>query len=293
MIFPGATDSVGDGADQNCDGADGVDADGDGHGDLASGGDDCDDGEPAINPIASDVVGDNIDQNCDGVDGFDGDRDGFAATSSGGTDCNDFVPETFLGAPEACDGTDNDCDIEIDNKDDDGDGFVDLGCTAYAGILPITDCDDSNAAVVPNGLETNGNWVDDNCNALVDEFVLTMTWTNQGTLTATLEWNVADLPYVQSYLSDGIKVGIDDGSDDCIMGCQIDGTTDCGDSFDYDPGGSEGLQVDGSGSLSYVLILDTRCWAWGADRTAWNWLQQAQPAGCGSVIDNGTAVIPQ
>ena len=46
--YPTAVDSFGDGFDQNCDGADGVDGDGDGDADVASGGGDCDDGDPAV-----------------------------------------------------------------------------------------------------------------------------------------------------------------------------------------------------------------------------------------------------
>ena len=42
-IYPGATDTVGDDVDQNCDQLDGVDGDGDGVASVASGGDDCDD----------------------------------------------------------------------------------------------------------------------------------------------------------------------------------------------------------------------------------------------------------
>lgn len=53
---PSADDQVGDGLDQNCDGLDGVDADGDGYASVASGGDDCDDGNPAAFPGAGDFV---------------------------------------------------------------------------------------------------------------------------------------------------------------------------------------------------------------------------------------------
>ncbi len=53
-VHVGAEDQVGDGLDQNCDGADGVDADADGHASLASGGDDCDDGAPTTHPDAPD-----------------------------------------------------------------------------------------------------------------------------------------------------------------------------------------------------------------------------------------------
>jgi hypothetical protein len=47
----------------------GSDADGDGYFAIASGGDDCDDGDAGINPGATDSSTDGIDQDCDGVDG--------------------------------------------------------------------------------------------------------------------------------------------------------------------------------------------------------------------------------
>ena len=53
---PSADDQVGDGIDQNCDGMDGVDADGDGYASVASGGDDCDDGNAAAFPGGVDFV---------------------------------------------------------------------------------------------------------------------------------------------------------------------------------------------------------------------------------------------
>ena len=42
-VYPGATDMVGDGIDQSCDGIDGADVDRDGHASSLSGGSDCDD----------------------------------------------------------------------------------------------------------------------------------------------------------------------------------------------------------------------------------------------------------
>ena len=67
-INPQATDIVGDDIDQNCDGADGVDRDGDGHADGASGGDDCDDEDATAYPDAVETPDDGIDQDCDGSD---------------------------------------------------------------------------------------------------------------------------------------------------------------------------------------------------------------------------------
>ncbi len=58
-----------DDIDQNCDGVDGIDADGDGHASLATGGGDCNDGDDTVYPGAPDNQGDGIDQDCNGVDG--------------------------------------------------------------------------------------------------------------------------------------------------------------------------------------------------------------------------------
>jgi len=112
-INPAATDIVGDGIDQNCDGADGVDADGDGHAAIWSGGDDCDDGDPAA-PLTGD------DADCDGAPTDD--------------DCDDDDPASTLVAEDAdCDGT-----LTADDCDD-GDPAAHPG--AADGLIRDNDCD--------------------------------------------------------------------------------------------------------------------------------------------------------
>ena len=145
---PGAAEVVGDGIDQDCNGADSVncfvDADLDGFGGsvviVATDGDctdsgesalgtDCNDGDATVHPGAAEIPLDGIDQDCNGSDlttcYVDGDLDGFGgptpvAPGVGGcavsgvspfnTDCNDASALIYPGAAEIVgDGIDQDC----------------------------------------------------------------------------------------------------------------------------------------------------------------------------------------
>ena len=152
LIHPEADDLVGDEVDQNCDGADGVDADGDGHATTGSGGDDCDDTDNWSYPGATDYVGDGGDQNCDGADGLDADGDGHATPDTLGDDCDDADPAVYPGAPEQCDGLDTDCLFDAGELDEDGDGWL-----VCAG-----DCDDTDPTTHPGAVE-ECNDVDQDC----------------------------------------------------------------------------------------------------------------------------------
>lgn len=115
-----------------------ADADGDGDASLACGGTDCDDGDPSRYGDATEVcdAGD-VDEDCDsstlysaGVAGAPGDRDGDGQVDvacanvidgveeNRGTDCDDDDPAVFDGAPERCNGVDDDCDGAIDEDFD-------------------------------------------------------------------------------------------------------------------------------------------------------------------------------
>jgi len=50
---------------------------------------------------------------CAGLSDQDG--DGFDGVASGGSDCNDLDPTVFPGAPDLCDGKDNDCNLATDD----------------------------------------------------------------------------------------------------------------------------------------------------------------------------------
>ena len=118
---------------------------------------DCDDSDPSVWPGAPDGGLDHTDDNCDGVPGVDGDHDGEAGTATGGLDCDDHRPDVHTGAPELCDGIDNDCDGAID-EDFDLDGDAVTTCDG--------DCDDSDATVAPSSPELCDG-IDNDCDGLV------------------------------------------------------------------------------------------------------------------------------
>ncbi len=162
-IFPGASEIVDDGVDQNCDNIElcREDSDGDGYGDpvatrnsgpgdLACTGPnvstdtlDCDDSRSDVNPDAVEVVNDNFDQNCNGLEScyvdVDNDTYGAAVTTetssvltclaagvaNNALDCDDGRNAVNPAAAEiAADGTDQNCDrIEDCYVDSDNDNF--------------------------------------------------------------------------------------------------------------------------------------------------------------------------
>ncbi|MCB9765603.1 MAG: FG-GAP repeat protein [Alphaproteobacteria bacterium] len=208
--FPGNPDDAQDGTDQNCDGVDGTDADRDGWASTETGGADCDDTRPTVNPGADEIC-DGVDNDCSGavdddaVDAdtwfTDGDGDSYGADEtlvlaceqpSGlvahGGDCDDTEegePVVYPGAPELCDGLDNDCDGEADEEaedaptwytDSDGDGYGDEASSTIACEQPedtvddATDCDDSAASVFPGAeVVCNDGLVNDCDRSIRDE----------------------------------------------------------------------------------------------------------------------------
>ncbi|MEQ1503167.1 MAG: MopE-related protein, partial [Myxococcota bacterium] len=175
-----------------------ADDDGDGHGDAALGGDDCNDAVATIHPGAAEVC-DGIDQDCDGStdEGVgstwytDADADGYgnpassvvACTAPVGkvadhTDCDDTQATDHPGAQEFVNnGDDEDCDGFEDcfqDLDDDNYGtnvYItsgDLDCGDAFEAIRAGDCNDTNAAVLPGATEAC-NTIDDDCDGSVDE----------------------------------------------------------------------------------------------------------------------------
>ncbi|MBI4412425.1 MAG: putative metal-binding motif-containing protein, partial [Deltaproteobacteria bacterium] len=169
------------------------DRDGDGYPDSEGYPDsDCNDNSAAIHPGAVELC-DGIDNDCDGtVDENiaaitwyrDYDMDGYGNPnnttqsclpldqpsssnnyqprwSANNDDCADSRANVHPGAPEICDGLDNDCDGDRDEESDaDGDGF-----TACASDYSYQDCNDANPAVFPGMIEITCNGLDDDCDA--------------------------------------------------------------------------------------------------------------------------------
>jgi hypothetical protein len=167
---PGATETCGDGVDEDCDGqtdegcAVCTDADADGH--CRESGD-CDDARPGVHPGAAEACGNGRDDDCDGQTDegcdtcTDADGDGYCA---GPDDCDDTRAEVHRGAAEACG----------NQRDDDCDGQTDEGCDGCPdvdgdGYCADVDCDDFERTVYPGAPERCQNRRDDDCDGETDE----------------------------------------------------------------------------------------------------------------------------
>ncbi len=118
--------------------------------------------EPCCDPALGAAGATICDLNCDKVVApcqFDADADGYTVAQG---DCDDNDSRVYPGAPEKCgDGIDQDCvggDLPCAGLvDNDFDGF-------HSGI----DCNDNNNKVNPWANEVC-NFIDDNCNGIIDE----------------------------------------------------------------------------------------------------------------------------
>lgn len=289
LYSPSATEAVADGIDQNCDGGDTcyADDDGDSYGstlqkesanlDCTDAGEandsaDCDDREPAVNPLGTETASDGTDQNCDGTDDcfYDEDGDGYGSldTLSGNDmdctdtdesgndrDCRDRDRSISPGEAETiADGIDQDCDdgdtcYEDRDGDGAGDGTLnsdDLDCSDGDEVGVGGDCDDLDASRAPGEAEIPGNGSDEDCDGL--------------------DGCYEDLD------GDGV------GSAAAAADCSVSASTTTGDCNDADsavyPGASEWCNeiddncdnvVDENGLDAYTWYRDGDTDGWGAD----------------------------
>jgi hypothetical protein len=124
------------------------DLDGDGFGDAACGGTDCDDSRDDVYPGAPGSCNEGEDLNCTGTPDLDDDQDGYVdADCPGGDDCDDHDPDIFPGATEVC----------LDGKDQDCDGIVD-GPMLMSFSEKISDLGSDSLTIVWTGSEFGIAW---------------------------------------------------------------------------------------------------------------------------------------
>ncbi len=181
-------------------------------------------------------------------------------------DCDDLNGNVFPGAPELCNGLDDDCDGEIDEDDADDaeiwyldgdlDGVGDLAVTACErpddAVTLAGDCDDMQPTVFPGALEVCDG-LDNDCNGAVDD-------------------EIVDLP---TWYADGDQDGFGD-PDVASMGCEApsgfvaDGTDcdddDAGISPDSPEYCDDGLDNDCDQSVDEADAIDATTWHLDSDR---------------------------
>ena len=177
---PGPGGAAGKAGGQGLDASD-RDADGDGVGAQ----EDCDDQDPAVGEETLHF----LDSDGDGY-GQDGVTRALCEAEPGwiptGGDCDDHEAATHPGAPERCNGTDDDCDGLVDNEDPevdlageelrwpdaDGDGWgaseaaSQEACEGTGWAATPGDCDDDRAAVHPDATEVCSDGLDNDCDGL-------------------------------------------------------------------------------------------------------------------------------
>jgi hypothetical protein len=237
-------------------------------------GDDCNDGDNTINPGAVELC-DNRDNNCNStVDenltrettcgvgqcvGNEGEETCVAGVWSNDT-CDPFEGAT----EEVCDGSDNNCNGQIDDgagttyyQDSDGDGYgnpevIITACNVCLGTGCPTednsDCNDDDNTSHPGADDSICNGVDNDCNSQIDDkFVINTTTCGDGVCASTgivecIEGKEID-SCVPKQPTESPEATCDDGLDnDCDGDVDRADTADCTACTDTD---GDGFSTDG------------------------------------------------
>ncbi len=176
------------------------------------------------------------------------DADGDGVTTCQG-DCNDADPNVHPGAPELCNGVDDNCDyfVPLNERDTDGDGV------RLCDSPP--DCNDYDAGVYPGNVEVCGDNKDNDCNGLVDEAGCTCPDADGDGYTAAVcggaDCNDAD-PAVHPGATESCTDGVDNDCDGLIDRADPD-AVGCPNCTDAD---GDGYAVEG-GACGAVDCDDT------------------------------------
>jgi len=167
-------------------------------------------------------------------------------------DCDDTDPATFPDAAELCDGLNSSCSevVAEDERDDDGDGFVE--CEDWTGDAGLSggDCDPTDGSVFPNAVELcdglvnacGGDLPADEIDGDGDGYVICDIdingWDGDGSVTGGLDCDDGDSeehPDVRWYAdADGDGYGDVQAFRDCQRGAATD-VLDNSDCSDIDP----------------------------------------------------------
>ncbi|MEE2829800.1 MAG: MopE-related protein [Myxococcota bacterium] len=187
-------------------------------------------------------------------DDQDNDGDGFSPNEG---DCDDEFELIYPGAPESCNGLDDDCDAQIDEDfDSDSDGYLDLSLCADG-----TDCDDTDALISPDATEVCDG-LDNDCNGTPDDGLKVRQWCedNDGDgFGSATSIDICDEQAPIGYVECKSEVDCDDSAGTVFPGAteicdQLD--NDCNGLVDEDPS----LDADGDGYPWCQECDDTAPW---------------------------------